>query len=444
MRIKLSDHFNYNRLLRFTLPSIVMMVFTSIYSIVDGLFVSNFVGKTPFAAINLVGPVFTILGSIGMMIGAGGTAIIGKTLGEKKSNDANAYFSMLIYIVLAIGVVTAVVGWFAVEPLSHLLGAEGEMLKNCVLYGRILFIPSPFFLLQFSVQSFFVTAEKPKLGLAVTILGGVTNILLDALFIIVFKWGIVGAALATGLSQMLATISALVYFALPNSSLLRLTTKTKIYGRVLFNSITNGASEMVGNIAYSIVTILYNSQLLKFYGEDGVAAYGVLMYIGFIFSAIYYGYSMGSAPIISFHYGAKNQDELKNLLRRSLILISIMGGFMLGISKLSAPWLSSVFVGYDKELYDLTYHALHIYSWSFLFMGFGAFGSSFFTALNNGTVSAAISFLRTFIFEIGSILLLPLIFPKDGIWFAVAVAEFAALLITGLFLIINKKKYHYF
>ncbi len=443
MRIQLSDHFSYGRLLRFTLPSIVMMVFTSIYSMVDGFFVSNYVGKTAFAAINLIGPVFTIVGSLGMMIGAGGTAIVGKALGEKDQEKANEYFSMFVYIVLLIGAVTAVIGWFAVEPLAKLLKAEGQMLKDCVIYGRINSIGAPFFMLQFSMQTFFITAEKPKLGLFATVFGGVSNMVLDWLLVAVIPWGIWGAAIATTLSQALATTFALIYFARPNSSLLRLTVKTRVYGKVLGQACVNGSSEMVGNIAYSIVTILYNTQLLKYYGEDGVAAYGVLMYVGFIFSAIYYGYAMGSAPIVSYNFGAQTHRELKNIFRKSMTLVCGLGVAMLAIAQVATPVLASVFVGYDKELYDLTCQALRIYSVSFLFMGVAAFGSSFFTALNDGVVSAAISFLRAFVFEIGAILLMPVLFGKETIWAAVVVSEFAALLLTTVFLVANRKKYHY-
>ena len=443
MRIKLSDHFDYSRLLRFTLPSIAMMVFTSIYSLVDGFFVSNYVGKTAFAAVNLIGPVFTIVGSLGMMIGAGGTAIVGRTLGERDKERANKYFSMLVYVVLLIGAVSAVVGWFVTEPLAKMLGAEGQMLKDCIVYGRIGFIGSPFFMLQFSMQTFFITAEKPKLGLFVTVLGGVSNIFLDWLLVAVFPCGIWGAAIATTLSQTIATLFSLIYFASPNTSLLRLTTKTKVYGRVLGRACLNGSSEMVGNIAYSIVTILYNAQLLKYYGEDGVAAYGVLMYVGFIFSAIYYGYSMGIAPVVSFNFGAQNHLEMKNLFRKSMMLIGIIGVGMLAVSELATPLLSGIFVGYDKGLYDLTCHAMPIYSISFLFMGVSAFGSSFFTALNDGVVSAAISFLRAFVFEIGAIVFLPMLFGEEAIWWAVVVSGLAATLLTVIFLVANRKKYHY-
>ena len=443
MRIQLSDHFHYRKLLAFTLPSIAMMVFTSIYSLVDGFFVSNFVGKTAFSAINLIGPVFSIVGSLGMMIGAGGTAIVGRTLGEKEPEKANQYFSMLIFTVLMIGTITAIIGWFITEPLAVMLGAEGQMLEDCIVYGRISFLGSPFFMLQFSMQTFFITAEKPRLGLAVTVLGGVSNMILDALLIAVFPLGVLGAAVATTLAQVIATLFALIYFAFPNNSLLHLTFKTRIYGRVLGSACVNGSSEMVGNIAYSIVTILYNTLLLRYYGEDGVAAYGVLMYVGFIFSAIYYGYSMGVAPVISYNYGAANHKEMKNLFRKSMVLITLFGITMLAISQLATPLLSKIFVGYDKELYELTCHAMRIYSISFLVMGVAAFGSSFYTALNNGVISAVISFVRTFVFEIGAVLLLPFVFGEEAIWWAVVVSGVASTLLTVIFFVAYRKKYQY-
>ena len=443
MRIQLSDHFTYGRLLRFTLPSMIMMVFTSIYGMVDGFFISNFVGKTPFAAINLIYPMFMIIGSVGMMLGAGGTAVIGKTLGEGKRELANKYFSMVVYVVLAFGVFSAIIALFLLRTVAQALGAEGEMLENCVKYGRILCPALPFLMIQFSTQSFFVVAEKPKLGLVATLLGGGTNMVLDALFVAVFKWGLQGAAAATAISQLVTAGFALIYFSRKNTSVLKLTLKTKIYGKTLINVCTNGSSEMVTNIAASIVTIVYNTQLMKYFGENGVAAYGVVMYVNFIFAAIYFGYAMGCSPVLSYHYGANNTDELKNLLKKSLTMIGIAGVLMLIISRIASPMLVKIFVGYDAELYNLTCHAFKIYSFAFLIMGYSVFGSSFFTALNNGGVSAAISFIRTFIFETGSVLLLPIIFGSDGIWGAVVAAEIAAAIVTTAFLAANRKKYNY-
>lgn len=443
MQIQLSEHFTYKKLLQFVLPSIIMMVFTSIYSIVDGLFVSNFVGKTPFAAINMVMPVLTILGSFGFMIGAGGTAIVGKTLGEGDRDKANRYFSMLVYVVIGLGVVFAGIGLIFMRPLASFLGAAGDMLEYCVLYGRVILAALPFFMLQNSFQNFFVMAEKPNLGLGVTVISGVLNIILDALFIIVFQWGLFGAAFATALSQAVGAAIALVYFIRKNKSLLRLTTKTRIDGKVLWKACTNGSSEMVGNLAASVVTMLYNFQLMRLIGEDGVAAFGVIAYFGFIFSAIFYGYAVGCSPIVSYQFGADNQEELKNLLRKSLGIIGITGIAMVVLSRIGAVPLSKMFVGYDAELFKLTVHGFRIYSAAFLFSGFSAFGSAFFTALNDGLVSAVISFLRTFVFEIGSILILPFVFGVDGIWTAIVVAELAALTVTIIFLVVKRKKYHY-
>jgi len=443
MRIHLSEHFTYGKLLRFVFPSMVMMIFTSIYSVVDGLFVSNFVGKTPFAAINLIMPVLSILGAVGLMIGAGGTAIVGKTLGEDNKKLANEYFSMLVYIVTAIGIAFGVIGFLAMRPLAIALKAEGEMLSDCVLYGRVIILALPFQMLQMSFQSFFITAEKPKLGLAVTVTSGISNIILDALFIIGFKWNLMGAALATALSEILGAVLALVYFIRPNDSLLRLTAKTKFYPTVLWKACTNGSSEMVSNIASSVVTMLYNGQLMRFAGEDGIAAYGVVMYVSFIFSAIFYGYCMGSAPIVSYQYGSNNYVELKNLFKKSMMLMLIFGVTMVSLVLVGAAPLSMIFVGYDKGLYNMTIHAFHVFAVTFLLIGFSTFGSSFFTALNDGKVSAAISFLRTFVFEVLAILIMPVFFKLDGVWWAIVVAEVAAFLVSMTFLVLNRRKYQY-
>lgn len=443
MQIQLSEYFTLKKLLRFVFPSIIMMVFTSIYSIVDGLFVSNFVGKTPFAAINMVMPVLTILGSFGFMIGAGGTAIVGKTLGEGSREKANRYFSMLIYVVIGLGVVFGLLGLIFMRPLAAFLGASGDMLEFCVLYGRVILVALPFFMLQNSFQNFFVMAEKPNLGLAVTVISGVLNIILDALFILVFHWGLFGAAFATALSQAAGAVITLIYFAKKNESLLQLIPKLGFEGRVLWKACTNGSSEMVGNLAASVVTMLYNFQLMRLIGEDGVAAFGVIAYFGFIFSAIFYGYAVGCAPIVSYQFGADNRMELKNLFWKSLSIIGITGIIMVLLSRLGAIPLSKMFVGYDVDLFQLTVHGFKIYCIAFLFSGFSAFGSAFFTALNDGLVSALISFLRTFIFEIGSILLLPLILGVDGIWAAIVVAELAALIVTVVFFVMKRKKYNY-
>ena len=442
MRIKLSDHFTYKKLIRFVLPSIIMMIFTSIYGVVDGLFVSNFVGKTAFAAINLIMPFLMGLSALGFMVGTGGSAIVAKTLGEKKNKRANEYFSMLIYITIIGGLVISVIGSILIRSVSSFLGASGELLENCVLYGRILFLSLTPYMLQNVFQSFFVTAEKPKLGLYVIIAAGLTNMLLDFLFIAVFKWGLAGAALATAASEYMGGFLPVFYFLLKNGSLLRLG-KTHFDKGILRKTCTNGSSELMTNLSMSVVNSLYNFQLIRFSGEDGVAAYGTIMYVNFFFAAVFFGYSIGSAPVIGYHYGAGNHDELKNLFKKSLSLIAVWGILLTLLAHLLAAPLAAVFVGYDKELFAMTCHGFRLYSMCFLICGFNFFASSFFTALSNGAVSAAISFLRTLVFQIAAVCLLPFLFGIDGIWLAVTAAEAMTLLITVTFFIRNQKRYHY-
>lgn len=442
MRIQLSDHFSYGRLIRFTLPSIVMMIFTSIYSVVDGLFVSNFVGKTPFAAINLIMPILIILGALGFMIGTGGSAIVAKTLGEGDPARANRYFSMLVYTTVVGGAVLAAAGELSLPIVSELLGAEGAMLQDCILYGRIILAALPAFMLQNVFQSFMITAEKSRLGLAVTVAAGLTNMVLDFVFIVPLGWGLAGAAIATAISQVIGGAVPIVYFARKNDSLLRLT-KAKFEGRILLRTCTNGSSELMSNISASIVTMLYNFQLMRLAGEDGIAAYGVVMYVNFVFSAIFIGYSIGAAPVIGYHYGAQNHAELKNLFRRSLVLVVISGVAMTVLAELLAQPLTHVFVGYDAGLYALTVRGFMLYSISFLVSGVNIFGSAFFTALNNGLVSAAISFLRTLVFQVAVVLLLPLLLGIDGIWLAIVAAELLALAVTLVFFIVKRKQYYY-
>ena len=442
MSIQLSDHFTFSKLIRFALPSVVMMIFTSIYGVVDGLFVSNFVGKTPFAAINLVMPFIMILGGVGFMIGTGGSALVAKTLGEGKNETAQRYFTMMILLTLILGALLTVLGILFMRPVSYLLGATEAMIEDCVQYGRAVLAFNAAFMLQNVFQSFLITAEKPKLGLAVTIAAGVTNMVLDALFIAAFKWGVVGAALATGLSQCVGGLLPLLYFLLPNRSLLRLR-PTRLEWRPLVKACTNGSSELMSNISSSLVSMLYNFQLMKMIGEDGVSAYGVLMYVQFIFIAIYIGYSIGTAPIIGYHYGAQNHGELKNMLRKSLFLMSISGLLLTLLALLLAQPMAQLFVGYDAESCALTIHAFRIFSFVFLLAGLNIFLSSFFTALNNGAVSAAISFLRTLVFQTSSVLILPLFIGVDGIWWAAAVAEVCAFLISLIFLLAKRGRYHY-
>lgn len=442
MNIRLSDHFSYSKLIRFTLPTIAMMIFTSIYGIVDGVFVSNCVGSDAFAAVNLIMPVIMILGSTGFMVGTGGSAIVSKTLGEKKLEKASEYFSMLIYLCIVSGVILSAIGIIFIKPLAGLLGATGDIANNCIIYGRTVFFMMTGLFLQNAFQSFLVVAEKPKLGLAVTLLAGFTNMFLDFLFVYVLRLGVFGAAVATGISQFVGAIIPVIYFASGRNNILHLK-KCRFNKDIIIKTFINGSSEMVTNMSMSLVNMLYNMQLMKYIGTNGIVAYGIIMYVGFIFSGTYIGYSLGSAPVISYHYGAGNKKELKSLFKHSIILLVISSVIMTLLAEVLAKYLAGIFVSYDKQLLELTTTAIRIYSVSYLISELNIFASSFFTALNNGFVSAAISFLRMFLFQIIMILLLPVIIGINGIWIAVTAAEALALVVSVIFVIINRKKYGY-
>ena len=440
--INLSDNFNYGKLLRFTFPSIIMLVFSSVYGVVDGYFVSNYAGKTSFAAVNFIMPVLMILGCIGFMFGTGGGALIAKTLGEKDDKKANEIFTMIVAESVGVGVFLTVLGIALMPLISRLLGADGKMLDDSVLYGRIVTIGLPFYILQYEFQCLFATAGKPKLGLYVTAAAGVTNMVLDYLLVAVFPLGIIGAAAATAFSQFVGGVIPLIYFLRKNSSLLRFT-KFKFDGRALFKTCTNGSSEFLSNIAMSVVSMLYNRQLMRYAGEDGVSAYGVLMYIGMIFMAVFVGYSVGVAPIVGYNYGAQNKEQLKNILRKSTVVIFVTAVVMFAASEfLSAP-LSRIYVGYDQNLLEITVDAFKIFSFAFLFSGFAIFGSSFFTALNDGLTSALISFFRTLVFQAASVLIFPLIWDLDGIWISIVAADVMAVALTLVFVFAKRKKYGY-
>ena len=442
MEIRLSDHFTYGKLLRFTAPSIVMMIFTSVYGVVDGIFVSNFAGKTAFAAVNLIMPYLMIFGVIGFMLGTGGTALISMTLGMGDKKKANELFSMLTYVAIAGGLALTVVSIVFMRPAAIALGATGQMLEDCVLYGNITQIASTAYVLQFAFQSFCITAEKPNLSLAMMVTAGVCNIVLDALFVAVFHWGLVGAAVATATAQIIGAVIPLIYFFRPNDSLLRLG-KCRFDGKALLRACTNGSSELMSNLSMSLVSMLYNLQLIKYAGENGIAAYGVIMYVNFVFIAVFIGFVIGSAPIIGYNHGADNRPELKNMFRKSLVVVACFAAIMAASAFFLAEPLARIFVGYDQELMAMTIRGFRIYSLSFLLCGFNIFGSSLFTALNNGLVSAAISFVRTLICQIAAVFLLPLILGLDGIWLAIVAAESVALVLTIFCFVKFKDRYHY-
>lgn len=443
-QIQLSDHFSFGRLIRFTLPTMGMMIWTSVYCVVDGLFVSNFAGKAPFVALNLIFPFLMILATIGFMFGTGGSALVAKTLGEGNTEKANQYFSLFVYFSAGLGILFSILGIIFLRPIAQILGAEGEILKFSVIYGRIYLLTLPFNVLQLLFQSFFITAERPKLGLIVTVSSGLTNIVLDAVLVILLptEWKLAGAAIATAMSQVVGGLVPLFYFGRKNTSILRLS-KTKFDVHGILKAATNGSSEFMSNVTMNLVGVLYNIQLLKYAGEDGVAAYGVMMYVSFIFSSAFIGYSIGVSPVVGYHDGAGNRKELQGLLKKSIILIGVLGTAMTLISFLLASPLAQIFVDYDPELKALTVSGIRIFALSFLLMGYAIFASGFFTALNDGVTSAIISFLRTLVFQVAAVILLPIIWGVDGIWFSVVVAEFMAVLLSVIFLWLKRKKYGY-
>ena len=442
MNIQLSDHFTYGRLLRFTLPSIVMMIFTSIYGVVDGIFVSNFAGKTAFAAINLIMPYLMVFGTLGFMIGTGGTALVSMTMGMGDKKRANELFSMLTLVSVIGGVVLTVLSLVLLRPAAVLLGAEGQILEDAVTYGTIVQCALTAYILQYAFQSFCIAAEKPNLSLWMTVAAGMCNIVLDALFVAVFRWGLVGAAWATTIAQIIGAIIPLIFFARPNSSLLRFC-KCRFDGKALLRTMTNGSSELMSNVSMSLVSMLYNLQLMAYAGEDGIAAYGVIMYVNFIFIAIFIGFSIGTAPIIGFNHGADNREELKGIFKKSLVILTGFALAMTVIAELLASPLALVFVGYDAALQEMTTRGFRIYILSFLLCGFNIFGSSMFTALNNGLISALISFVRTLVCQVAAVLILPMLFDLDGIWMSIVAAELVALILTAICLVKYRGRYHY-
>ncbi len=443
MEIQLSDHFTFQKLIRFTLPSMIMMMFTSIYGVVDGFFVSNFAGATAFASVNLIMPVLMVIGAIGFMIGSGGTALVSMTLGMGKDDEAREIFSLLIYVVIGVGLTGSILAAVFMPQLASLLGATEDMLPLCVTYGRICTISMTSFMLQNVFQSFMVTAERPKLGLIITVSAGVTNIVLDFLLVGVFGLGIIGAASATVCAELIGGLVPLIFFFYKKNGTKLYLGKTRMDRKVLVKTATNGSSEFMTNISMSLVNMVYNMELMTYAGENGVAAYGVIMYASWIFTSLFIGYSVGVSPVIAYHHGADDHEELHNLFRKSLTIIGILALILVIMAHVLAPVLAGIFVGYDEALYALTLNAFNIYSCAFLISGFNMFGSALFTALNNGPISALISFGRTLVFQLGAVTLLPRIWGINGIWSAVIVAEALALILTVGCIVKFRSRYHY-
>lgn len=439
--INLKEHFDSRKIIKFTLPTIIMTLFTSIYGIVDGIFVSNIINSNAFASINLIMPFTLILGSIGFMFGTGGSALVSKILGENESKKAKEYFSVLIYSLIIIGVIISIISFIFMKPIATFLGAKDELLEMSMLYGKILMFSLPFLFLQNCFQSFMIVAERPKIGLVISLISGISNMILDYIFIYLFKFGIIGAGGATAISQFIGGIIPLVYFGRKNTTTLKLV-KTKLLIKPIINTCYNGLSEMVSNISYSIVNILFNLQIMKYIGVNGIVAYGIINYVSFIFISVYLGFSTGAIPIISYHYGAKNKDEIKNLLKIGVRILFVVSIILTLIAEIFSKIFASIFVAYDTELLKLSTTAFRLFSVSYLISWFNLYVSSFFTALNDGRTSAVISFSRAFVGQIIMILVLPILFGINGLWLAATFSEIISLFISLIFLIKYKDKYN--
>ena len=441
-QIQLSDHFTYGRLLRFVFPSIVMLIFTSIYSVVDGLFVSNLVGDNALAAINIVWPLAMMVGAFGFMLGSGGSAEIARAMGQGEPERARRYFTSLVLAVIAIGTVLSVLCCLFMEELSRLFGASDLLLEDCVTYGFIMLAGSVPFMLQSCFQSYLLAAERPKLGLWLTVAAGLTNAVLDYVFIGLMDMGVAGAAWATVAGYLVGGIIPLLYFLLPNKSPLRFT-RTHAYPRMLMKSCANGSSELMTNISASAVNVLYNIQVMHLAGEAGVAALSIILYVNFVFISAFIGLGMGAAPLFSYHYGRGNTDELKSLFRKCITVLTVLSVTMAVTSQVFNEPLTRLFVDFDQSLVDMTVHGFRIFAVSFLFAGTNIFGSMFFTALGDGLDSALISFLRTLLFQCGAIWLLPRLWGLDGVWVATTAAELMAICVTVSLFLLRRKRYGY-
>ena len=430
MDVSLSGHYGYRRLLWASAPSVAMMLVSSVYGIVDGLFVSNFAGKSGFAAVNLMYPPMMILGALGLMVGSGGAALVGKIQGEGYPQKADRVFTMLLRFLASVGVAVGVLFAVFCPLIARWLGADEGMMDECVVYGRISMVGMPFFMLQQAMQSFYMAAERPQLGTWVSVACGIVNVALDALFVWILGWGVAGAAWATVLAQVVGGGFPMIYFGSKrlNRGSLHLRRNSKTIWPYVGKACTNGLSEYVSGISLSIVSMCYNLQLMHHIGEDGVAAYGVVMYLTFVIAAFFIGYNITLTPIIGYHYGARDVDEQRSLLRKSLVIIGVTGLLLTAVAELLSGPAARFFVGYDEGLLALTTKAIRIYMLCFLICGWSMFASALFTGLQNGVVSAVAAFMRSLVFEMAAVWLLPVFFGIDGIWWAVNVSEVLTLL----------------
>lgn len=438
----ISERLNLPRLFLACVPMILMMISISIYSVVDGFFVSNFAGKIQFAAVNLIYPFIMVVGSLGFMMGTGGTALVAKKMGEGKTEEAKKLFFNCFVVTVALGVVFSSIFVFLLPKIAEGLGADEAMLPYCVDYGRILILGITFFNLQNMFQPFFAASGRPGLGFAITIGAGVANIVFDAIFVAGAGWGCVGAAWGTVIGQVVGGFLPVIYYFAKNKSALRLVPAKMQWGAI-FKMGANGLSEFVSQIAVSVLSMIMNVLLMKHYQENGVSAYGIICYVWLIFAATFIGLCMGISPRISYVYGEKNKPELRRLTQRALALFIFAGLFEFIMAEALTVPLSYAYAGYDEGLRQLTCHASFIYSIIYLALGINMFGSSFFTALNNGLVSALLSFARLMLFEAVSVYLCSLFWQGDGIWWGVVIGEALGFVMNFLVIFIHGKRYGY-
>lgn len=418
------------------------MVFMSLYTMVDGVFVSRFAGTAALSAVNIVYPMVSVVVAVGVMLATGGSAIIAKRMGEGKPEQARQNFSYLILAGVLIAVGMAALALVFLKPLLHLLGARGALFELCYAYALplVFFIPSG--ILQMLFQTLLVTAGRPMLGLTVTVLGGVANIVLDYLFIVPLQMGIAGAAIATGIGFSIPAVFGLLYFALRRSGPLCFV-RPKGGGKMLLRCCANGSSEMVTNMSTAVTTFLFNLLMMRYAGEDGVASITIVLYTQYLMTAVYMGYATGTAPVFSFHHGSRNGEQLRRLFRISMGFIALCSVATFALALVFAKQVVVIFTPAGSPVFEMALYGFRLFSGSFLFAGVGIFASAMFTAFSDGKVSAAISFLRTFAFIVLALLLLPLAMGLDGVWLAVPLAEVLGFGVSLFFLYRKKKRYCY-
>ena len=438
----LDQKWSAGSLLRFAFPTIVMMIFMGLYTIVDTIFVAQFVNTDALSSINIVCPIINITVGLGTMIATGGNAIVSRKMGAGENQEAKEDFTLLILTGAVIGFLILLGGTIWIDKIVYALGASDLLFPYCKDYLMVLFLFIPANILQTLFSNLFVTAGKPTLGLALAVLAGIANIVFDYVFIVLLQMGIKGAAIGTGIGYMIPSIIGTVFFLMKRSELHFC--KPNMDASVLLKSCSNGVSELVSQCSAAVTTFLFNVTMMKLLGEDGVAAITVLIYSQFLLTTLYIGFSMGTAPVVSYNYGSGNVKQLKKTVRICFSFIAGISIFVFLFSLLGGESIAKVFAENNRNVFEITKNGFSIFSFSFLFSGCNIFSSALFTALSNGKASATISFLRTFGFITVSLLVLPRFLEVTGVWLAVPFAELFTLMLTVYLLCRHRKQYNYF